>query len=83
MSKLAARNKRVYGTTSSLADLQSSSTPGTADTFLARSMPTKTMLVDFPSRSDLMRYSTSQRGTSLPYRLNGQAPRDGAVPVIR
>lgn len=76
-------SRATLGRTS--AGLPDASTPCTAKTFLARSMPTVTMLMDFPfhKTSVLMRGCTSHRGTLMPYCAMARAARDGEVPFIR
>ena len=62
--------------------LACSFTPCSANTFLARSMPTVDNSHGLPLPSELMRVRTSHRGTSLPVAASRLA-RDGEVPFIR
>ena len=76
-------SRATLGRTS--AGLPEASTPCTAKTFLARSMPTVTMGMDFPfhKTSALMRDWTSHRGTLMPYPATARGAREGEVPFIR
>ena len=65
--------------------LPASSTPSTAKTSFARSMPTDTMAMDFTFQqtSELMSVRTCHRGTLLPHPANARSTWDGEVPFIR
>jgi len=64
------------------ATLPVASTPCRANTFFARSMPSVTIAMDFPSHRWLMRLRQSHRGTLMPYSATA-GTRDGEVPFIR
>ena len=74
--QIGARHPRLTST-----GLPLSSTPCTANTFLARSIPTVTMRMDFPFRGSDEVWKR-HHGTRCRPRLPPQ-PRDGEVPFIR